>query len=160
LANVIWERENNLRIYRLPVEDEIMTDEELENIRKSMYNKILNANKVEKVNNMDGKSVELNDGNFDQMVSKPGLMVVDFWAEWCAPCRFVSPVLDELAKEYAGKMVLGKLNVDLNPQISARFMIRSIPTIMFFKDGKPVDTVIGALPKPMIETKIKKNLNQ
>jgi thioredoxin 1 len=160
LANVIWERENNLRIYSLPVEDEIMTDEELENIRKSMYNKILNANKVEKVNNMDGKSVELNDGNFDQMVSKPGLMVVDFWAEWCAPCRFVSPVLDELAKEYAGKMVLGKLNVDLNPQISARFMIRSIPTIMFFKDGKPVDTVIGALPKPMIETKIKKNLNQ
>jgi thioredoxin 1 len=136
-----------------------MTDEELENIRKNMYNRILNAEKLEKGNNMDGKSVELNDGNFDQMVSKPGLMVVDFWAEWCAPCRFVSPVLDELAKEYAGKMVLGKLNVDLNPQVSARFMIRSIPTIMFFKDGKPVDTVIGALPKPMIETKIKKNLN-
>ena len=136
-----------------------MTDEELENIRKNMYNRILNAEKLEKGNNMDGKSVELNDGNFDQMVGKPGLMVVDFWAEWCAPCRFVSPVLDELAKEYAGKMVLGKLNVDLNPQVSARFMIRSIPTIMFFKDGKPVDTVIGALPKPMIETKIKKNLN-
>jgi thioredoxin 1 len=141
------------------VEDEKMTDEELENIRKNMYNSILNAKKLEKVEKMDGKSVELNDGNFDQMVNKPGLMVVDFWAEWCAPCRFVSPVLDELAKEYAGKMVLGKLNVDLNPQVSARFMIRSIPTIMFFKDGKPVDTVIGALPKPMIETKIKKNLN-
>jgi len=136
-----------------------MTDEELESIRKNMYNSILNAKKLEKVDKMDGKSVELNDGNFDQMVNKPGLMVVDFWAEWCAPCRFVSPVLDELAKEYAGKMVLGKLNVDLNPQVSARFMIRSIPTIMFFKDGKPVDTVIGALPKPMIETKIKKNLN-
>jgi thioredoxin 1 len=136
-----------------------MKDEELENIRKNMYNKLLNAENVEKVKNMDGKSVELNDGNFDQMVSKPGLMVVDFWAEWCAPCRFVSPVLDELAKEYAGKMVLGKLNVDLNPRISAKFMIRSIPTIMFFKDGKPVDTVIGALPKPMIESKIKKNLN-
>lgn len=136
-----------------------MTDEELENIRKNMYNSILNAKKLEKVEKMDGKSVELNDGNFDQMVNKPGLMVVDFWAEWCAPCRFVSPVLDELANEYAGKMVLGKLNVDLNPQVSARFMIRSIPTIMFFKDGKPVDTVIGALPKPMIETKIKKNLN-
>lgn len=136
-----------------------MTDEELENIRKNMYNKILNAEKLEKVKNMDGKSVELNDGNFDQMTSKPGLVVVDFWAEWCAPCRFVSPVLDELAKEYAGKMVLGKLNVDLNPQVSAKFMIRSIPTIMFFKDGKPVDTVIGALPKPMIEAKIKKNLN-
>jgi thioredoxin 1 len=141
------------------VEDEKMTDEELESIRKNMYNSILNAKKLEKVDKMDGKSVELNDGNFDQMVNKPGLMVVDFWAEWCAPCRFVSPVLDELAKEYAGKMVLGKLNVDLNPQVSARFMIRSIPTIMFFKDGKPVDTVIGALPKPMIETKIKKNLN-
>jgi thioredoxin 1 len=141
------------------VDDEKMTDEELESIRKNMYNSILNAKKLEKVDKMDGKSVELNDGNFDQMVNKPGLMVVDFWAEWCAPCRFVSPVLDELAKEYAGKMVLGKLNVDLNPQVSARFMIRSIPTIMFFKDGKPVDTVIGALPKPMIETKIKKNLN-
>ena len=136
-----------------------MADEELENIRKNMYNSILNARKLDKVNNMDGKSVELNDGNFDQMVNRPGLMVVDFWAEWCAPCRFVSPVLDELAKEYAGKMVLGKLNVDFNPQVSARFMIRSIPTIMFFKDGKPIDTVIGALPKPMIETKIKKNLN-
>jgi thioredoxin 1 len=141
------------------VDDEKMTDEELESIRKNMYNSILNAKKLEKVDKMDGKSVELNDGNFDQMVNKPGLMVVDFWAEWCAPCRFVSPVLDELANEYAGKMVLGKLNVDLNPQVSARFMIRSIPTIMFFKDGKPVDTVIGALPKPMIETKIKKNLN-
>jgi thioredoxin 1 len=159
LASIILEGKNNPQIHSLSLEDEIMTDEELENIRKNMYNRILNANKLEKVNNMDGKSVELNDGNFDQMVSKPGLMVVDFWAEWCAPCRFVSPVLDELAKEYAGKMVLGKLNVDLNPQISARFMIRSIPTIMFFKDGKPVDTVIGALPKPMIETKIKKNLN-
>ncbi|HSA84105.1 MAG TPA: thioredoxin [Patescibacteria group bacterium] len=74
-------------------------------------------------------------------------VVVDFWAEWCGPCRMVSPTIDELAKEYAGKMIVGKLNVDENQQTAGQFNVMSIPTVMIFKDGKPVKAIIGAQGK-------------
>ena len=86
-----------------------------------------------------------------------GLAVVDFWAEWCGPCRMVGPVIDQLATEYAGKVKVTKLDVDENPQTGARFNVRSIPTILFFKDGKLVDQIVGALPKATIEGKFKQH---
>ena len=104
-------------------------------------------------------AVEINDGNFEQLVKnsdKP--VLVDFWAEWCGPCRMVGPIVEELAKEYDGKAVIGKVNVDHNPNISMEFGIRNIPTILFFKDGKVVDKQVGAVPKAQLAAKLQAQL--
>lgn len=93
-----------------------------------------------------------------EVEQKKGLVLVDFWATWCGPCLIIAPVLDQLAKDYEGKVRVAKLDVDTNQRVAARFNIRSIPTLLFFKDGKHVDTVIGAQPKPVIESKIQHHL--
>ena len=104
-------------------------------------------------------ALEITDANFDEIVLKSiQPVVVDFWAEWCGPCRVVGPVVEELAKEYEGKAVIGKLNVDNNPEVSTKFGIRSIPTILFFKGGQLVDRQVGAVPKAALETKLKAQL--
>ena len=97
----------------------------------------------------------LTDRNFDEAVAKYPNLVVDCWAEWCAPCRMVGPIVEELSHDYEGQVVFGKLDVDDNPGISQRFQITSIPTLMFFKGGEMVGTQIGALPKPQLETALK-----
>ena len=100
-------------------------------------------------------ALELTDANFDQTVLKSDQPVlVDFWAEWCGPCRMVGPIVEELAKEYEGKAVIGKLDVDNNPGVSAQFGIRNIPTILFFKNGEIVDKQVGAVPKSVLAGKI------
>ena len=86
-----------------------------------------------------------------------GVAVVDLWATWCGPCRMIAPMLEELAGEFAGKVKVAKLDVDANPAISQRFNVRSIPTLLFFKDGKLVDQVVGALPKPALTERFKRN---
>jgi thioredoxin 1 len=87
-----------------------------------------------------------------------GLVLVDFWATWCGPCQIVAPVLDQLAGEYTGRVRIAKLDVDSNQRSAMRFNVRSIPSILFFKDGRHVDTVIGAVPKATLEGKIKQHL--
>ena len=81
-------------------------------------------------------------------------LVVDFWAEWCGPCRMVAPIIDELAAEYEGRVLIGKMDVDNNNDVVAQFGIRNIPTIIFFKDGKPVDKQVGAAPKATLAAKV------
>ena len=100
-------------------------------------------------------ALELTDANFDTLVIKSDKPVlVDFWAEWCGPCRMVGPIVEELSKEYDGKAVVGKVDVDNNPNISAQFGIRNIPTILFFKNGKMVDKQVGAVPKSALAAKL------
>ena len=105
------------------------------------------------------KVAHITDRDFDEQVIKGnGLILVDFWAEWCGPCRMVAPILDELAGEYEGQVTIAKLNVDENRETAARFGIRSIPTILFFKDGTQVEQVIGALSKSALKAKVQQHL--
>jgi thioredoxin 1 len=104
-------------------------------------------------------ALEFTDSNFQSTVLESDkLTVVDFWAEWCGPCRAIGPVIEELAKEYNGKINVGKLNVDHNPNVSINYGITSIPAILFIKNGKVVDKQIGAVPKSVLEKKIQAHL--
>jgi thioredoxin 1 len=99
--------------------------------------------------------LELNDANFEQEVIKSNVPVlVDFWAVWCGPCKIIAPYVEELAGEYEGKVKVGKLDVDNNPQVSMQYGIRSIPTLLIFRDGKVADQIIGAVPKQAIAQKL------
>jgi thioredoxin 1 len=101
------------------------------------------------------KTVELTDSNFSEEVEHSETPVlVDFWAEWCGPCRMVGPIVDELAGEYEGKAKIGKVNVDHNPEVSVKYGIRSIPALMIFKGGEVVDTIVGAVPKTHLKKKL------
>jgi thioredoxin 1 len=100
-------------------------------------------------------ALEITDSNFEEVVMKSDKPVlVDFWAEWCGPCRMVGPVVEELAKDYEGKAIIGKMNVDHNPKTPSEFGIRSIPTLLFFKGGKQVDKQVGAVAKSVLAQKL------
>jgi thioredoxin 1 len=105
------------------------------------------------------KYVEITDANFDELVMKSDKPVLlDFWAEWCGPCKMIGPFVEELAAEYEGTAVIGKVNVDENPNVSMQFGIRNIPTVLYVKGGKVVDKQIGAVPKAQLEAKLKAQL--
>ena len=138
-----------------------MVTDNIDQIREKMLREMMTPN------NSNGdkapvntKPMELNDRTFTGEVAKHDLMVVDFWAPWCGPCQYVSPIVEELARDYAGKVAFGKLNVDDNPMVSTQFRVMSIPTIMFFKKGRLVDMQIGAVPKQFLDQKIKKHMAQ
>jgi len=93
-------------------------------------------------------ALEVNDSNFDELVIKSDKpVIVDFWAEWCGPCRMIAPFIEEISREFADRALVVKCDVDNSPQVSAKFGIRNIPTVLFFKDGKVADKQIGAVPK-------------
>lgn len=104
-------------------------------------------------------ALEFTDANFEELVLKSDKpVIVDFWAEWCGPCRMVGPIVSQLGDEYDGKAVVGKLNVDSNPGITSKYGIRNIPTILFFKAGERMDKQVGAVPKQVLEAKLQKLL--
>ena len=101
-------------------------------------------------------ALEITDTNFEELVEKSDKPVLlDFWAEWCGPCRMVGPIVEELSKDYDGKAIVGKVDVDSNSAISAKFGIRNIPTILFFKGGQVVDKQVGAVQKSVLDAKLK-----
>jgi thioredoxin 1 len=100
------------------------------------------------------KAVEATDANFNDLINSDKPVLVDFWAEWCGPCKMIGPVVEQLAGEYEGRAVVAKMDVDANSQVPAQFGIRSIPTLMVFRNGKLIDKVIGAVPKSVLEQKL------
>jgi thioredoxin 1 len=101
-----------------------------------------------------GKAIEITDANFEEITKTDKPILVDFWAEWCGPCKMIGPVVEELAGEYEGKVVVGKLDVDSNPEISQKFGIRSIPTLLVIKNGQVVDKQVGAVAKAVLAQKL------
>ena len=122
---------------------------DLEEIKKKKLKKLMERKNYPKT------PVVVTDSDFDAVVKKYPVVIVDCWAVWCPPCRMLEPVIESLADKYVGKIVFGKLNVDENKKVAMRFSIMSIPTLLVFKNGKDVDRIIGAMPEPILEDKIK-----
>ncbi|MEM0363077.1 MAG: thioredoxin [Sulfolobaceae archaeon] len=128
--------------------DEI-NDPELQKILSKKLKQMISSK-----NQKNGQVVHLDSKNFDEFIKSNQVAVVDFWAEWCAPCHILAPVIEELAKDYP-QVGFGKLNSDENPDIAARYGVMSLPTVILFKNGEPVDAVLGAVPREEIEYRLK-----
>ena len=136
------------------------SDPELEEIRKKKLQEM--QRRVDSQDNAKktwGGPIAVQDSNFDELVRRYPLMMIDCWAPWCGPCRMIAPIIDELARDYAGRVLFGKLNVDENPQTSVRFGIMSIPTLLIMKNGSEADRIIGAVPRSVIEAKLQEYLS-
>jgi thioredoxin 1 len=117
------------------------------------------SSKTESSDTEISEPINVGDSNFNQLVLKSDkLIIVDFWADWCGPCRMIAPVLKNIAKEYKGKVIVAKVDVDKNQAVSARYNIQNLPTTMFFKNGQPVDQLVGALPKEVFVNKVNQHL--
>ncbi len=136
-----------------------MSDDEREAIKQKKMAELQKAAEERAALSGITSPVHLSDSNFAGEAAKYPVLLVDFWAPWCGPCRMVAPVIDQLAREYSGKVVFGKLNVDENPRVAGSFGIQSIPTMMIFKNGKAVDVIVGAMPKGALEAKLKQHLS-
>lgn len=135
-------------------------DKELEQIRKKKLQELKRGKDEgkDKDKGASGKPIKVTDETFPEIIAKYPLVVIDCWAPWCGPCNMVAPILDEIAKDYADKIVIGKLNVDNNQKTAMQYGIMSIPAMLIFKNGKLIDQVIGAMPKQLLEPKITKHL--
>ena len=131
-------------------------DEELRRIKEKKLKELMRLK--EKKQEIIAKPTPVTDSNFSEMVNRYPLALVDCWAPWCGPCVVISPIVEELAKEYAGKAFFGKLNVDENPRTARYFRIFGIPTLLIIGNGKEVDRIVGLVPKGQIEARLKKHL--
>jgi thioredoxin 1 len=138
-------------------------DEELERIMRRKLEELMKkvSGRTEETRPssvVSGKPVDLTDATFTRFVKDNALVVVDVWAPWCGPCRFVSPVVEDIAKDYVGKIAFGKLNVDQNRMVATQYGIMGIPTLLVFKNGKLVDRIVGAMPRERLEPRITRHL--
>lgn len=134
------------------------SDDELEAIKHKKLAELQKEAATKAMMSSITEPIVLTDSNFASEVTKYPIMLMDFWAPWCGPCKMVSPIIEQLSREYSGRVAFGKVNVDENQRIAASFGIQSIPTLMIFKGGKAVDLLIGAIPKAQIEMKLKQQL--
>jgi len=131
-------------------------NEELRRIREKKLRELMRLK--ERKQEMSAKPVHVTDSNFNEIVNERSLALIDFWASWCGPCVVIAPIIEELAKEYAGKVLVGRLNVDENRKTAERFQVLSIPTLLIMKNGKEVDRIVGLVPKSYVEARLKKYL--
>jgi len=130
-------------------------NKELERIKQAKLREMMKNVTSEKRETAFNKPLEINDATFKEIIQNHSLVVVDCWAPWCGPCRMVAPIIEELSRDYAGKILFGKLNVDENREVSMQYQIMGIPTLLVFKNGKLVERIVGAMPRQMLEPKIK-----
>jgi thioredoxin 1 len=130
-------------------------EDELKRIRERKLRELLRGKEKK---SLSGQVIHITDSNFNEIINKNQLVLVDFFADWCMPCRMMAPVVEELAKEYAGKVLVGKINVDENPATADRFQVYSIPTLIILKAGEEVDRIVGFAPKGQVEARLKKHL--
>lgn len=145
------EESERLREERLKKERRSLEDEELETVRQKKLRQLMEKTTITPKESAPNRPVELTDASFTGAVQNHSLVVVDCWTPWCAPCRYVSPLVERLAEDYAGKIFFGKLNVDNNKKVAMKYGIMSIPTLLVFKNGKLVDQIIGAKPREKLE---------
>ena len=136
-----------------------LEDEELKILNEKKMKKLQELiNEKEQLKNIK-EPLALDDSTFSQTINKFPLTLVDFWAPWCGPCRMMSPIIDQIVKDYLGKLVVGKINVDENPLVTGQFGISSIPTLLLFKRGQAVNKIIGSVSKNKINEMIKTHLD-
>jgi thioredoxin 1 len=157
LKKLIKESER-LKEERLKKERRALKDEELERIKQDKLRQLIEKATETQKKSAANKPVDLTDATFKEAIQNHTLVVVDCWAPWCGPCLYVSPVIEEIAQDYAGKIFFGKLNVDENRRVAMQYSIMSIPTLLIFKNGRLVDQIIGAMPRGMLEPKITRYL--
>jgi thioredoxin 1 len=134
-------------------------DEELERIKRAKLREMAKRTVFKKQGGSAlNKPVKVTDATFKEMIQNHPLVVVDCWAPWCAPCRMVAPVIEEMAQDYAGRILFGKLNVDENREVPTQYQIMSIPTLLVFKNGELTDRIVGAMPRQTLEPKITRHL--
>ena len=152
-----WEtKEYESKLKKLLEESERLKEERLKKERKALKEKPEPSRETGKL--ALNKPVDLTDATFTEAVQNHSLVVVDCWAPWCHPCIYVSPIVEDIARDYAGRIFFGKLNVDENREVAMQFGIMSIPTLLVFKDGKLADRIVGAMPRQMLEPEITRYL--
>ncbi len=152
-----WESkgyENKLK--KLLEESERLKEERLKKERRVLKKRLEPSR--EKAKSASNKTIDLTDATFTEAVQNHPLVAVDCWAPWCHPCVYVSPIVDEIARDYTGRIFFGKLNVDENKKVAMQYGIMSIPTLLVFKNGKLMDQIIGAMPRQMLEPRITRHL--
>ena len=138
-------------------------DKELERIKKlklkEMIKRVPHATEKHKASSIiQSKPIDLSDKTFMRFIKDNTMAVIDVWAPWCGPCRLVSPIIEEIARDYTGRIAFGKLNVDQNQRVARQYGIMGIPTLLVFKEGKLVDQIVGAMPREMLEQRIIRHL--
>ena len=134
-------------------------DEEIEAIKQRKIAELQKSLALNTAMSSIREPITLTDSNFKNELSKYPILLIDFWAPWCGPCRMISPIIEQLAKEYTGRIVFAKVNIDENRMITQSFGIQSIPTMIIFKNGKAVDIIVGAIPKAQLETRLHRQIS-
>jgi len=157
-SSEVWKHINKRDANAKGLEVNLMEDEELEKIKQRKLRQLMKKAVETEKKSAANKPIKVTDATFKETILNHSLVVVDCWAPWCAPCHMVAPIIEEMARDYAGRVLFGKLNVDENREVAMQYQIMGIPTLLVFKNEKLVDRIVGAMPRQMLEPKITRYL--